>query len=301
MVRRQRAPSVAISTTLSGNVTDTATSWTVASASNMPSEGDFYLARGAEIVLVTARSGTTLTVVRGQCGTTAEAHNSGDAVKSIITAQEFTNRLKDYGRIQAAAYGRVLDVNGAALTAASFSVINSSTGATVADGPDGTIKLTSRTHTSDDLTGAALTYSSANGDKRYTAHLAGPTIKPSASDHFGLYTRQASGGQMYGIEFYPGIKIQTESRTTFLADASAGTTHGAPWRRDFWARLEQYWDNPVSDELYFSYSWDGVHWWALGSYTGLSLASTEIGIYASNRTGVTFHSYYIETWIEEAL
>lgn len=301
MVRRQRAPSVMISTTLNGGVTDTATSWTVNSASNMPSEGDFYLASGQEIVLVTARSGTTLTVVRGQCGTTGEAHNNGDPVKSIIVAEEFTNRLKDYGKIKTAAHGRVLDVNGTALTAASFTVINSGTGAGVNDGPDGTIQLTLRTHTGDDLTGATVSYSSAQGNKRYTAHLSGPTCKQSAGDHFGLYTRQNSGGQCYGIEFYPGSKIQTESRTTYLTDAVAGTTHGAPWRRDVWMRLEQYWDNPVSDQLYFSYSWDGVHWWQLGSYTGLSLATTEIGIWASNRTGVTFHAYYIETWIEEAL
>ena len=81
------------STTLASGVSDTATSLSVTSASSFPSLGgsDYFYASigrgsGSEIVKVTALSGTTLTVVRGQDDTTAISHASGVEFALRVTA-----------------------------------------------------------------------------------------------------------------------------------------------------------------------------------------------------------------------
>ena len=81
------------STTLASGVSDTATSLSVTSASSFPSLGgsDYFYASigrgsGSEIVKVTALTGTTLTVVRGQDDTTAISHASGVEFALRVTA-----------------------------------------------------------------------------------------------------------------------------------------------------------------------------------------------------------------------
>lgn len=83
-----------------GGISAIATSMTVASASGMPSlsTGEWFrlvLVRASdgavECIKVTARSSTTLTIVRGEEGTTALALASGDAVQMWVTAQTLTD------------------------------------------------------------------------------------------------------------------------------------------------------------------------------------------------------------------
>ena len=81
-------------TTLASSVSTTATSITVADGSVFPAiSGSDYTyvtfedtSSNIEVVKVTARSGNTLTVVRGQDGTTAKAYSAGDKCELRITA-----------------------------------------------------------------------------------------------------------------------------------------------------------------------------------------------------------------------
>jgi hypothetical protein len=82
-------------TSLSSGITNSATSITVGSVADFPSlsAGEYYFATLAnvtntkiEIVKVTSASSTTLTVVRGQDGTTAVAFDSGDNFQLRVTA-----------------------------------------------------------------------------------------------------------------------------------------------------------------------------------------------------------------------
>jgi len=72
------------STTLNGDIDDTTTSVVVNSAMDFTG-GDFRIVIDNEIMKVTGVSGTTLTVVRHQEGTSAAAHTSGADVKHILT------------------------------------------------------------------------------------------------------------------------------------------------------------------------------------------------------------------------
>ena len=85
-----------INTTLSAAATSTDTSLSVTSATNFPTletgqQIPVTLINAAtqtvyEIIYVTAISGTTITVLRGQEGTVAQAWSIGDLVKGCITA-----------------------------------------------------------------------------------------------------------------------------------------------------------------------------------------------------------------------
>ena len=78
--------------TLSAGISNSATSFDVASASTFPTLGvsdHMYLSiiggSYTEIIKVTGVSGTTLTCVRGQDGTTGTAANSGDRIELRVT------------------------------------------------------------------------------------------------------------------------------------------------------------------------------------------------------------------------
>src|SRR5574338_587093 len=77
--------------TLNGAINNVTTTIVVADGSPFPSVGEFRLLIGSnpdtgELVLVTARSGNTLTVVRGQEGTSAQSWADGTVVTHILTA-----------------------------------------------------------------------------------------------------------------------------------------------------------------------------------------------------------------------
>jgi hypothetical protein len=86
--------SVAIDTTLTGAVNGSATSITVASTSGFPASYPYTLAldydtASEELVNVTAAAGTTLTIVRGQDGTSGTAHDAGAQVKHVASARDY--------------------------------------------------------------------------------------------------------------------------------------------------------------------------------------------------------------------
>ena len=72
-------------TTLTVGVDGAATALSVASTGVFSATGDFRLLVEKELVLCTAVSGNTLTVVRGIEGTTAAAHVSGVAVVNVLS------------------------------------------------------------------------------------------------------------------------------------------------------------------------------------------------------------------------
>ena len=88
--------------TLSAGISNSATSFDVASASTFPALGGsdhMYLsvigASYVEIIKVTGVSGTTLTCVRDQDGTTGTAADGGDRVELRVTTAMITDAIAD--------------------------------------------------------------------------------------------------------------------------------------------------------------------------------------------------------------
>lgn len=99
-------------TTLASGINDVATTITLATGTGASFMGGITLAPGnvdqftaaldvdttnEEIVFVTARSGDTLTVVRGQAGTTNITHTAGASIKHVLTSNDliyFNNAIQ---------------------------------------------------------------------------------------------------------------------------------------------------------------------------------------------------------------
>ena len=91
---RRYYSSTAARTTLSAAINSSVTTIGVVAVSGWPSSFPYTLILdqdtvNEEIVTVTARSGTTLTVTRGVDGTTGKAHDAGSAVNHGVSAQDF--------------------------------------------------------------------------------------------------------------------------------------------------------------------------------------------------------------------
>lgn len=81
-------------TTLDGDITSAQTTLVVADATGLPSTGNFRVQIGAEIMLCTSRTGTTLTVERGAEDTQTSSHSDTSSVIFPITA----GSLETWGR-----------------------------------------------------------------------------------------------------------------------------------------------------------------------------------------------------------
>jgi len=93
--------SIAERTTLASAVNDTTTTFIVNAVSGWPSSTPYTLLINAdtineEIVTVTGRSGTTLTVIRGVDGSSAKAHDAGADVRHGVSARDFAEKNQIY-------------------------------------------------------------------------------------------------------------------------------------------------------------------------------------------------------------
>ena len=103
-------------TTLASGITNSATTITVADGSVFPAlgSGDFFFAsidtppNAPEIVKVTAISSNTLTVVRGQDGTTATSHNSSETIALRVVAAALEDLRDNAGETYTAGSGITL-------------------------------------------------------------------------------------------------------------------------------------------------------------------------------------------------
>jgi hypothetical protein len=95
--------SISVETTLASGISNSATSMTVATGAGSALMGGVTLAAGnvdiftvaldvdtqnEEIVYITAVSGDTFTIVRGQAGTSAISHTGGATVKHVLTSAD---------------------------------------------------------------------------------------------------------------------------------------------------------------------------------------------------------------------
>lgn len=82
-------------TTLSGSITNSATTITIGSTTGLPASFPYTLALDygtslVEMVTVTALAGSNLTVTRGQDGTSAQAHSAGARVVHPVSARDLS-------------------------------------------------------------------------------------------------------------------------------------------------------------------------------------------------------------------
>lgn len=146
MATKRYYSAIAQDTTVTTGITNTGTSVIVGSTTGFPSSFPYclaldYNASSEEVVLVTAASGTTLTITRGYNGTTAISHNVGAVVRHVIIAQDMTD-FSDHMDLTTSVHGITNTAN--LITTTSTNTLTNKT-------------LTSPTITSPSISAATLT------------------------------------------------------------------------------------------------------------------------------------------------
>lgn len=86
-------------TTLNGSINNSTTTVVITSATGFPTVGNFRIRIDSEIMLVTAVSGTSLTVTRGVEGTTAASHTTGATVAHVVSGGSITQANTGWGLV----------------------------------------------------------------------------------------------------------------------------------------------------------------------------------------------------------
>jgi hypothetical protein len=131
--------SISVETTLASGISNSATSMTVATGAGSALMGGVTLAAGnvdiftvaldvdtqnEEIVYITAVSGDTFTIVRGQAGTSAISHTGGATVKHVLTSADLNFYTAGVATADAAVPATVVTAKADLLVGASSGVVD---------------------------------------------------------------------------------------------------------------------------------------------------------------------------------
>lgn len=241
-------------TTLNGAITNSATSLVVASSSLFPSTGDFRIKIEAEVLKVTAVSGTTWTVVRAQAGTSAQSHADTTDIYAVVTKEQLDNLvvLKQNGSVVANhrqlnfidgtnTTATVTDNSGVADIAINSSTPiykiyshSASTGAgteetTATQVPDLSITFT-LSATSDVIINSNIRLTKASGRTRITVFDSSTLIAPLAEGAFtGWYSNGISENNGQEVNFTTILSLASGSHTIKVMHEAALTTAQVKW------------------------------------------------------------------------
>jgi hypothetical protein len=250
------------SDTLGASALSTDTTITVTTGSKFPATGDFHVLVDSEIMLVTARSTNTLTVSRGQEGTTGAAHSLSAVITLILTAGSVKQYLRDNvpGADGSKPAMRLVDKTGAPLTSSSFTVVNAST-STITDLDGGIVLRKATNGGTQDMTLLSRAYTApATVIAGFRACL---PYYSSAFPGFALGFRDSVGGKLNSsfVLNLPHPTYQTLRMVNPTTADTGGTTHEVVLFGDMlWLKCED--DNT---DLKFSISHDGVNWILMNS------------------------------------
>jgi hypothetical protein len=267
-----------------------------------PSDGNFRIRIGDEIMICTAVSTNDLTVIRGQEGTTAASASDLAPVVHYLTKGGLERWAQDsnglWGYTSQPPLGKLVASNGSTLlTTSDFTWVNQG-GATGTD-QNGTILL--------DAPAAA-------GESARILKLASPSapwtliaafqccavFESGSYQNFGLCARQSTSGKFYAAAFggasgsngFMHAVYKFTNATTYSADllSRVFTMINGPY---LWIKLQD--DNT---NFKVSVSNDGVNWIqtaseARGTFLTLNGGVTgpdEIGFYVNNQGTSLFHS-----------
>ena len=300
------------STTLSSSATSSTTTLSVTTGSVFPSTGNFRLVVDTEIMLCTARSSNTLTVVRGYESTTGASHASGSTISCVLTVGSVQSYLTDavhnYSLSSRPSVGRLLDSSGATLTSSSFTTTNTA-GATITD-QSGTLLFTLPAQSSGvDLITLLRAAPSPTYSVTCALQLVFATGQNNCSMYAGLALSDTSGKLISHGIYCPGSTSQTfeigSTKWTSNILPSADYTFHSTWCNSpyVWLKLTDDGTN-----LSFFRSHDGVNWvqdWQVSRTDWLTSGPTTVGLLggvsgtapsnASSATGLVTIAHYSES------
>jgi hypothetical protein len=259
---------------LSASIGGSDTTMTVADASAFPASGNFVLLIESELVLCTAVSGTTLTIVRGLEGTANVGHASGVRAYLILTAGDMDRYLQDndplFGSDRPAF--RIIDANENLLTSAAFTLVDWGSGGAVKSDNGSSIVLATNT-----LTNAALTRPvPTSATWQLTAAMRGVSMGPSAYN--GWWSGASLGvmdtaGKIVCQNYWAHKKQCNVNKWDTAASyvwPDVITTYDCPVLEWMWFRIRR----PNDGNWYFDISDNGKFWLNVGSYSESAFLGT---------------------------
>jgi len=283
---------------LNESISNVSTSLDVVSATRFPTDGNFRIVIGTEIILVTAVSTNTFTITRGVEGTTAQTHDAGSRVSQILTAGGIEQLTKDsmvlFQDTSRPVMNTIVNSSGTALTESSFTWDNQGT-ATATDLNSGGISLVAPTATGESL---RVKYRTADAAP-YTLKAAFmPQLHSDNSPQCGIGFRQNSTGKLFTIGTVEVDKIKISKYTTSTSlNSTLLAEQSWPMARNLqWFQIED--DNT---DLIFYTGIDGVNWQEVGRETRTTFMTggpDQVCFYAnSNSTSYTV-SMALVAWEE---
>ena len=292
-------------TTLNGGINASTTTVVVTDGSVFPTEGDFRIIIDSELMLVMARATNSLTVIRGQEGTTGATHSDTADVRATLTAGALTQYRADFEPHYipgSTLPKRLFNPSGVPIGQSSFTWYNQST-STSEDLDDGSILLTTPANASNNWRG------------KYVTPPATPWIITAAFSMFwmhegggefptcGLTVQNSSDSKLitmgltYRIGFTPRLSIGFWTNTftgvgSYVVSTSIGTSSDLIWLR--------YTDDGVDHKQYISV--DGINWLFLHSVSRtdwLSNGGDRVGFGHdawNNNLNAWPHFTYIKHW-----
>lgn len=296
------------SSILNGSIDNVTTTINVQNGNPFSNSGTFRILIDSEIMIVTAHSGTTMTVIRGQEGTVATTHNSGATVTQIITSGSLAQFRADNVLVSSYASRGSAGLGGRVFYATDPSPVpffdNGSSWQPIVNGILGTQppaasnwSLFSGTSTLVDSLGTLLiTPSTADELWRYTGTLnssftvitaLSQTWKPGATDGpgLGVFVRNSSVTAS-NVGYVRSAIYATSSATSITVQVQNFTgsgTPGTPSTVNFTATAPSFnvgtywiktnWNNATST-LTFSFSNNGVDYYQAYSGTPFQASPT---------------------------
>jgi hypothetical protein len=245
---------------LNGTINSSVTSVDVSTGSNFPSSGNFRIIIDSEIMLCTARSSNTLTVVRGRDGTSAASHTNGASVAQIYSSAGIAELFQDTDALfgyssRVPAHGLFADNGSTILTSSDFTW-NNQDSATVTE-RGGTVLMNCPKRSTYSMHIQERTPPSA--PYTYIAAMRAAVLVGSNDSKpvFGIGFRETSSGKLLVIgvleEFFfedgPQVRVSQCSSSTSIFSNTTGPTEFQGACDYVWLKIE---NNGSNMKLYVS-------------------------------------------------
>lgn len=284
--------------TLDGAINASVTSLDVLSATGFPTDGNFRITIDDELLLVTAVSGTTFTVVRGIESTTAASHLDGADVIQTLTADSITQLAKDnipFARdTDRPALNTIVDSSGNILDSTDFTWLNQGS-ATITDLSSGGMALVVPAAASNNIRGL---HKSAPGTPYILTVGFAPQLHADSTCIAGIGFRESATGKLIVIG---SAKVDELAIYKFNSPTSFNTSLFA---RVEWpmARLIQWFQiEDDGTDLFFRTGVDGINFQDIadeGRGTFFTTAPDQILFYCNSNNATYGVTSAIIAWEE---
>lgn len=258
------------------------------SGSAFPSEGDFRVVVDNEIMLVTARSGNNLTVVRAQEGTTATAHNADVSVLQILTELGIKRLTKEHSNPWAESSNRppfrCMDGSGDLLDHNDFTTVGLFTGGTISSQGDGgpiTIKQTQQG--SEFLAMAVRSAPSTPYEIIMCLEFSFIGTTSVAGPIMGCAFRESGTSKIGCVRYRPNDTIDQKLRINYYTNETTYNSGLSAWKAlDGWGNRHWYKLGDDGVDLEWSISVDGINWsliYTEARGTTFTTAPDQVGFY----------------------